>query len=217
MAIMTVKSVSKEILEIAQKAATNSGAKKVILFGSRSSGPASADSDLDLLLLFDENVSMLAATAKAQQAFWHSKLDLDLVPMRLSHFEGRASVLARAIANQLQPQLGSRYISDVTTYTLVEKVAASPRFVPDVVVLEREKRPGGNTAVAVRPAPLTNTALLEFDTTYARLDIRTIDSNVLVTAIEVLSPANKRAGQDGAEAYEKKRQELFKTSAHLLE
>lgn len=125
--------------------------------------------------------------------------------------------LITAIANQLQPQLGSRYIADVTTYTLVEKVETSPRYVPDVVILEGEKRPRGNTAVAVRPAPLTATALLEFEITYARLEIRTIDSNMLVTAIEVLSPANKRANQDGAEAYEKKRQELFKTSAHLLE
>lgn len=125
--------------------------------------------------------------------------------------------LITSIANQLQPQLGSRYIADVTTYTVVEKVETSPRYVPDVVVLERDKRPKGNTAVATRPAPLTTTALLEFDMTYARLEIRTIDSNSLVTAIEVLSPANKRAGGDGAEAYEKKRQELFKTSAHLLE
>ena len=40
---------------------------------------------------------------------------------------------------------------------------------------------------------------------------------VLVTAIELLSPANKRPGADGAEAYEKKRQELFASTAHLLE
>jgi hypothetical protein len=125
--------------------------------------------------------------------------------------------LITSIANGLQPQLGSRYIADVTTYTVVEKVETSPRYVPDVVILEGEKRSKGNTAVATRPAPLTATALLEFETTYARLEIRTIDSNRLVTAIEVLSPANKRPSEDGAEAYEKKRQELFRTSAHLLE
>jgi Protein of unknown function (DUF4058) len=126
--------------------------------------------------------------------------------------------LITAIANQLQPQLGPQYISDVTTYTLVETVEVSPpRFVPDVVILEREKRSSGSAATAVLPAPITNAALLEVPTPYARLEIRTIDGNTLVTAIEVLSPANKRSGQDGAEAYEKKRQELFNTSAHLLE
>jgi Protein of unknown function (DUF4058) len=126
--------------------------------------------------------------------------------------------LITAIANQLQPQLGARYISDVTTYTFVETVGVSPpRFVPDVVILEQGKRSSGNTAVAIRPAPLTNTALLEIPTPYSRLDIRTIDGNALVTAIEVLSPVNKRPGAKGAEAYEEKRQELFNTSAHLLE
>jgi hypothetical protein len=47
--------------------------------------------------------------------------------------------------------------------------------------------------------------------------VRTVADNVLVTAIELLPPANKRPGPDGADAYEKKRQELFKSTAHLLE
>jgi hypothetical protein len=58
--------------------------QKELFFWFLSSGP---------LLLFDAAASMLEATAKAQQAFWQSKLDLDLIPMRLSHYEQRASVL----------------------------------------------------------------------------------------------------------------------------
>jgi uncharacterized protein len=102
----SVIAVSKDILEIAQKVAAVSGARKIILFGSSAWGRASPDSDLDLLLLFDDNAPMLEATAKAQQAFWQSKLDLDLVPMRLSHFEQRSSVLARAIAREGIPVYG---------------------------------------------------------------------------------------------------------------
>ncbi len=97
---MVAVRVSKEILDIAQKVARVSGAKKVMLFGSSARGQASSGSDLDLLLLFDEDAVMLTATAKAQQAFWESKVDLDLVPMRLSHFEQGASVLARAVARE---------------------------------------------------------------------------------------------------------------------
>ena len=52
---------------------------------------------------------------------------------------------------------------------------------------------------------------------YARIEVRTVRDQVLVTAIEVLSPATKRAGAEGADAYEKKRQELFRSTAHLLE
>lgn len=40
---------------------------------------------------------------------------------------------------------------------------------------------------------------------------------MLVTSIELLSPANKRPGQDGVDAYVKKRSELYASNVHLLE
>jgi hypothetical protein len=51
---------------------------------------------------------------------------------------------------------------------------------------------------------------------YSRIEVRTVQGHVLVTAIELLSPANKRPGE-GADAYDKKRQELFQSGVHLLE
>ena len=39
----------------------------------------------------------------------------------------------------------------------------------------------------------------------------------LVTAIEILSPVNKRPGRDGADAYDRKRRELLRSEAHLVE
>jgi predicted nucleotidyltransferase len=98
--VIPVPVVSPDILEIAKKIATVSGAEKIILFGSVAQGRASKNSDLDFLLLFKDEVPMLESTAKAQQAFWESKIDLDLVPMRLSHFEKKASVLARTVARE---------------------------------------------------------------------------------------------------------------------
>jgi hypothetical protein len=41
------------------------------------------------------------------------------------------------------------------------------------------------------------------------IEIRTVNNRELVTAIALLSPANKRPRLDGADAYEKKRQEIF--------
>jgi hypothetical protein len=58
---------------------------------------------------------------------------------------------------------------------------------------------------------------MEIPTRYGRVEVRTVGDETLVTAIEVLSPANKRPGVDGADAYEKKRQELYRSTAHLLE
>ncbi len=42
-------------------------------------------------------------------------------------------------------------------------------------------------------------------------------AGTLVTAIELLSPANKRPGVNGADAYEQKRQEIFDSTVNLLE
>ncbi len=57
-------------------------------------------------------------------------------------------------------------------------------------------------------------------TRYARLEIRSVDGETLITAIELLSPVNKRPGYKlsaGAEEYAKKREEIVQSSAHLLE
>jgi PIN domain nuclease of toxin-antitoxin system len=80
--------------------------------------------------------------------------------------------------------------------------------------LLRESRGG---AAVIEEAPLTLPASMQVPVEYARIEIRTARDQILVTAIELLSPANKRPGADGAEAYEQKRQEIFFSTAHLLE
>jgi Protein of unknown function (DUF4058) len=89
--------------------------------------------------------------------------------------------------------------------------------VPDVAILEQESKPQTQGGVAVLPALMTRAAVMEVPTRYTRLEIRSVENEKLVTAIELLSPANKRSGAEGIEAYEKKRQEFFKSDAHLLE
>jgi len=58
---------------------------------------------------------------------------------------------------------------------------------------------------------------MELPTRYHRLEIRTVGDDVLVTAIELLSPVNKRPGADAADAYDRKRREIFRSDVHLLE
>jgi Protein of unknown function (DUF4058) len=124
--------------------------------------------------------------------------------------------LITAIANQLQAQLSSRYDAIIQPQTVTEIFEEPLRFVPDVGVFESSKS-GQQGRSAVLSAPLTNTVLMEYPTRYARIEIQNLERNKLVTVIEVLSPANKRPGNKGADAYNEKRQELFSTSAHLLE
>jgi hypothetical protein len=128
--------------------------------------------------------------------------------------------LISSIRSQIQSNLSSGYRAVITPYTSLESIEIAPvrHLVPDVAVLEHEatqSAPGG--ASAVEAAPLTLPALMEVPVEYARIEIRTVRDQVLVTAIELLSPSNKRSGADGADAYEKKRQQIFASTAHLME
>jgi hypothetical protein len=59
--------------------------------------------------------------------------------------------------------------------------------------------------------------LLEAPAQLFRVEIRTTGDDQLVTAIEILSPANKRAGHDDCLEYQRKRRALLRSSAHLME
>jgi hypothetical protein len=126
------------------------------------------------------------------------------------------SVVCDRILDQLQPQ----YTAVITPYIGFESLDITPvrlAVVPDVAVLETELSPKAGSSVAVVPAPVTVTAAMDIPTRYAGIEIRTADDETLITAIELLSPVNKRSGADGADAYERKRQEVFRSSAHLIE
>ncbi|MBC8075223.1 MAG: DUF4058 family protein [Chloroflexales bacterium] len=129
------------------------------------------------------------------------------------------SIIA-AIRDQLQSALVPNYRAVITPYVTFESIEISSvrTFVPDVGIFEREPvEQSGMAAVAIEAAPLVLPAAMEVSVEYARIEIRSVRDRVLVTAIELLSPANKRPGAEGADAYEKKRQELFHSTANLLE
>ncbi|GAB4425810.1 MAG: DUF4058 family protein [Chloroflexi bacterium OHK40] len=126
-----------------------------------------------------------------------------------------------ALGDQLQERIAPRYRAVITPYVVFESLEIAPvrAIVPDAGLFERDApESASNPGVALLDtAPLTLPAIMEVPTEYARIEIRTVRDYVLVTAIELLSPANKRPGAEGADAYEKKRQELFRSTAHLLE
>jgi hypothetical protein len=130
-----------------------------------------------------------------------------------------------AISDQIQERIAPNYRAVITPYVVFERIEIAPMraIVPDIGLFEREvphapRAPRGGSVAVCEPSPalLTLPALWTIPTEYARVEIRTVHDHVLVTAIEILSPANKRPGE-GAESYEKKRQELFQSTAHLLE
>ncbi|PDW03725.1 DUF4058 family protein [Candidatus Viridilinea mediisalina] len=134
--------------------------------------------------------------------------------------------LITAISDQLEAQIGPNYTTAITPYVSLERAelpATRMAVVPDVAIFESAQAyvtPQASMqhpSPSITPAPLRGVAPLLVPMRYARLEIVTLDEGALVTAIELLSPANKRPGPDGADAYEKKRQAMFHSPAHLLE
>lgn len=128
--------------------------------------------------------------------------------------------LITGICDAIQTQLNPNYVAVITPYITLESIEIAPTrqaFIPDIGVLRDPEPDFGGVAVAIAPAPLTLPVKINIPTRYARIEIRSVLQQILITSIEILSPANKRPGQDGADAYEKKRQELFASGVHLLE
>jgi hypothetical protein len=131
------------------------------------------------------------------------------------------SNLASEIQAQLNPIIQPKYVARLTpyvTYDIVE-VAQTRGIRPDVAVWQsqRQIRESSPAYVAIPPAPAASLVTLELPLRLLSVEIHQTDTLELVTAIEILSPVNKRPGHDAHRDYLRKRQELLRSSAHLLE
>jgi hypothetical protein len=126
--------------------------------------------------------------------------------------------LAIKIRAQLAPQLRPKYIAALTPMVTYEEVVIEEvrRVKPDVGVMQIDYRPASLEAVAIAPAPLVGQVAQEVPIRSQSLEIRTVEGT-LVTAIEILSPVNKRPGHKAFDQYQQKRRSLMDAGIHLLE
>lgn len=137
--------------------------------------------------------------------------------------------LAAEIQNQLAPYLRPRYYAALMPLVSYEEVLiqvrqplesaiappAPPHWVkPDVSIYATGAQPFVAEAVLIPPAPYM---LVEDEYQETNVEVREVETGDLVTAIEILSPINKRPGQKAFDAYRKKRQALVRSQTHLLE
>ncbi len=121
--------------------------------------------------------------------------------------------------NELNARLPKGYIASTDQYVWVHKPEASERgslFEPDVYVSDKTRGKGrGPVRTAVLdPETLTLSSVQRRKQKYVR--IVDLDSNRLVTVIELLSPSNKEADEDG-ELYRAKRSEHLANRLCLVE
>jgi hypothetical protein len=129
--------------------------------------------------------------------------------------------LADEIVAFLNARLGPRYYADLEVRTVLEEVsiaAAHAVIYPDAAVLETGIAPapaGHEGATAIAPAPVTRVAVAPEGARLRTVLIAAVETGALVTAIELLSPANKRG--TGLHSYREKRLRLLQSDVHLIE
>jgi hypothetical protein len=125
-----------------------------------------------------------------------------------------------ALADALTPQLLPKYQVDIEkrVYTLVG-VNTLLLGRPDVTVQRpRHLEAEGTLRVQVsEPSahPVTVSVPTSEEVREAYLEIKEAATQVVVTAIEILSPTNKRG--EGRQKYEQKRQQVLNSRTHLVE
>ncbi len=132
--------------------------------------------------------------------------------------------LADELADQLNPLLAPRYYADIEVRTVVEEIAIGRQsiMIPDVAVIERSPTTLGGVGrgIALAPfalaAPVQRAVRIPSETKLRAVHIYASESGVLVTAIELLSPFNKRPN-GGLSRYQHKRRRLLQSPVHLIE
>lgn len=126
--------------------------------------------------------------------------------------------LIAALANYLSPILTPHYYVAVGTHTYITTTPDAPTVrYPDVAVVEGRTagvvQASGGVAVA---EPVMVQVPLPDMVEEVYLEVREPVNSDVITAIELLSPLNKRPGA-GREKYLQKRLEIFSTYTHLVE
>ncbi|NEU76637.1 DUF4058 family protein [Hassallia byssoidea VB512170] len=130
------------------------------------------------------------------------------------------SRLIVAIADAIAPQLRPKYRVAVEkrVYQMTDDNSVLVG-IPDVAVGRSltTTEELSNIAVASPPAKpvIVNLPMLE-EVREGYLEVREVGTKEVVTAIEVLSPKNKRS-KEGRKAYESKRQQVLNSLTHLVE
>ena len=130
--------------------------------------------------------------------------------------------LAAAISEILAPRLAPKYVARLELYTVEDSSPESEVGImyPDVEVLLRRDA-AKEPAVVFENAATTSTPSIIIPSNLAIpvhipvVEIRDVAKNRLITAIEILSPVNKK--QPGLDQYREKRLDLHRAGVHVVE
>lgn len=122
----------------------------------------------------------------------------------------------------LSPIVRPKYVARTERRVYLEHLPEEQsQYQPDVQIFKTEPpRTGliaGSSSATLEIEPKLYAIPVPREEREAFLEIRTVESNDVVTVIELLSPSNKRRGSDGFRSYYAKREELLRSSVNLVE
>ena len=131
--------------------------------------------------------------------------------------------LASVFKELLIPQISPRYVARIDLYTVQDTQPEQELGImyPDVEILKQKKLEepaisyGSNNPPPITPANFSIPDISPIEVRIPVVEIRDRENNQLITAIEILSPVNKR--EPGLSQYRAKRVRLRKAAIHLLE
>ena len=137
----------------------------------------------------------------------------------VNRWRGFHNALASEVVVQLNAQITPAYYAELEVHTVMEVLMTSQtaRGFPDVGVYEADidsdfVRP--ETAV-ITPVSERRVALAGVPTKLLNVRVTLLETQELVTTIELLSPANKQG--KGLEDYREKRERILRSDVHLVE
>jgi hypothetical protein len=139
-------------------------------------------------------------------------------PNLFSDFHG---ALAGEIRSALNRVMQPRYVAQIVQrieYEVIE-IGELRSMVPDVEVLHDPQGLASTaTATLTTTAPSAESVIeTEYATRIFSVEIYQVENLQLVAHIEILSPSNKRLGQQSYQDYISKRPDIFRSSAHFVE
>lgn len=130
--------------------------------------------------------------------------------------------LAPEIQGHLNAQITPKYVAGLVprlSYDVIE-IGRTRTVLPDVGVWRTPlpAREGGGVAVAAPIGRFVESAVpMEEPMRFNSVEIRRSKTGELVTAIEILSPTNKRRGHEDHDAYLRKRRDPLRSEVNLVE
>jgi hypothetical protein len=136
-----------------------------------------------------------------------------------AHWQDFHTEFLSALRRLLVPQVAPNYIVQLEEHVYIHDLPPEPRRLlgrPDLSVTRMEASPAGQPALGVLEAPAKVQLPAQDVERLPFIEVWDRRGRELVTVIELLSPSNKRPGED-RDHYLAKRRELLRGPTHLVE